>query len=55
MTFEIVGSNEANPIRGKISNESPIGRAFIGKSKGSKIEVNLPNGKKVEYKIISIR
>jgi transcription elongation factor GreA len=55
MTFEIVGSNEANPIQGKISNESPIGRAFIGKGKDSKVEVNLPNGKKVEYKIISIR
>ena len=54
MTFEIVGSNEADPTGGKISNESPIGQAFLGKKKGEKFSVDLPNGKKVDYKIIGI-
>lgn len=55
MTFEIVGSNEADPTGGKISNESPIGKAFLGKKKGEKFTVELPNGKKVDYKILSIK
>jgi len=55
MSFEIIGSNESDPTQGKISNESPIGKAFIGKRKGDKAQVILPNGKKIEYKIISIK
>lgn len=55
MTFEIVGSNEADPLGGKISNESPIGTAFLNKKKGEAFEVKLPNGKKVEYKILDIK
>ena len=55
MTFEIVGSNEADPLGGKISNESPIGKSFLGKKKDEKFMVALPNGKKVEYKILEIR
>lgn len=54
MTFHIVGSNEANPMKGKISNESPIGRAFLGKKKRDKFDVKLPNGRRVEYKILKI-
>lgn len=54
MKFEIVGSNEANPTEGKISNESPIGKSFLGKTKGDKVEVKLPNGKKNIYKILKI-
>jgi len=54
MKFEIVGSNEANPSEGKISNESPIGKSFLGKTKGDKVEVKLPNGKKNIYKILKI-
>ncbi|MEA1926504.1 MAG: transcription elongation factor GreA [Patescibacteria group bacterium] len=53
--FEIVGSNEADPIDGKISNESPIGKAFLGRKKGEKFKVKLPNGKKVIYKILHIK
>ncbi|MCL5017501.1 MAG: GreA/GreB family elongation factor, partial [Patescibacteria group bacterium] len=50
--FFIVGSNEANPAEGFISNESPLGSAFLGKKKGDVVLVHLPNGKKAEYKIL---
>ena len=53
MNFEIVGSNEANPEKGIISNESPIGKAFLDKKPGDIVSVNTPKGK-MEYKIISI-
>lgn len=55
MTFNIVGSNEADPLGGKISNESPIGKAFLGKKKDEEFVVTLPNGKKSTYKILSIK
>ena len=42
--YLIVGSTEADPIQGKISNESPIGRAILGKRVGEKIEVRAPSG-----------
>jgi transcription elongation factor GreA len=42
--FTIVGSAEANPIEGKISNESPVGLALLGKKAGDKIEVKTPAG-----------
>jgi len=42
--FHIVGANEADPINGKISHESPLGKAFLGKKKGDKILVNVPSG-----------
>lgn len=48
--FEIVGSTEANPETGKISNESPIGRALIGKKPGDEVEVEVPAGT-ITYKI----
>ncbi len=52
-TFQIVGSNESNPIEGKISNESPIGQAFMGHAVGDKVSVAVPSGTMV-YKIINI-
>ncbi|MBU1126158.1 MAG: transcription elongation factor GreA [Patescibacteria group bacterium] len=52
-TFEIVGSTEADPMQGKISNESPIGNAFLGKQVGDVVEVKVPSGDK-HYKILSI-
>ena len=55
MIFYIVGSNEADPTQGKISNESPIGRVFIGKKKGEEIKVTLPSKKKIVYKILSVK
>jgi transcription elongation factor GreA len=42
--YTIVGSTEANPVEGKISDESPVGRALMGKKKGEKIEVKTPSG-----------
>jgi len=51
--FEIVSFNEVDPSLGKISNESPMGQAFIGKSKGDKVEVETPRGK-ISYKITKI-
>jgi transcription elongation factor GreA len=53
-TFHIVGSNEADPVEGKISNESPIGKSFIGKKKGDSVEVVLANGKKLNYQILNV-
>ncbi len=55
MFFHIVGSNEADPLSGKISNESPIGKAFLGKEKDENFEVVLPNRKVVQYKILDIK
>ncbi len=51
--FRIVGSAEANPQEGKISNESPLGRAFLGRKIGEEIEINTPGGIN-KYKIIKI-
>lgn len=52
--YTIVGSAEADPYNGKISNESPVGRAFIGKHQGDEVEVQVPNGV-VIYKILDIK
>lgn len=51
--FEIVGSNEVDPAAGKISNESPLGQAFLGKGKGDKVEVTTPAAT-VKYEILSV-
>ena len=51
--FEIVGSNEVDPASGKISNESPLGQAFLGKGKGDKVEVTTPAAT-VKYEILSV-
>ncbi|MFA6512145.1 MAG: transcription elongation factor GreA [Patescibacteria group bacterium] len=44
-TYSIVGSNEADPTEGFISNESPLGQAFLGKKVGESIEIEVPKGK----------
>lgn len=54
MDFNIVGSNEANPSEMKISNESPMGKAFMGRKAGEKVEVETPRGK-VKYQILEVR
>ena len=51
--FQIVGSAEAKPAAGKISNESPVGRALLGKKKGEKVLVKVPAGD-FSYTIIEI-
>ena len=52
--YTIVGAQEANPLEGKISNESPLGSAFLGKAEGDKIDIQVPAGIQ-EYKIIKIK
>lgn len=52
--FQIVGSNEADPMSFKISNESPMGKSFMGKKKGDDVTVETPNGK-VSYKVLAIK
>ena len=52
--YMIVGSEEADPAAGKISNESPLGKAFLGKKAGEKVEVKTPGGAMV-YTIAEIR
>ena len=51
--FTIVGSAEAKPAEGRISNESPVGRALLGRKKGEKIVVKVPAGD-FTYKIVGI-
>lgn len=52
-TFKIVGSNEADPAAGLVSNESPLGDAFQGHSVGDHVEVQTPAGRTI-YTVISI-
>ena len=52
--YTIVSFNETDPITGKISNESPIGSAFLNKKKGDIVMVKTPKGE-IEYKILSIK
>lgn len=52
-TFALVGSEEADSVSGKISNESPLGQALLGKKKGDKVIVHAPKGE-VEYSIVAI-
>ena len=54
MEFAIVGSTEANSLKGKISNESPVGKALIGHKVGDTVEVETPAGV-FAYKILEIQ
>ncbi len=54
LEYTIVGSSEADPFNNRISNESPVGIAILGKAKGDKVEVNTPDGM-VSFKILSIQ
>ena len=53
LVYKIVGSTEANSLKGKISNESPVGRALLGKKVGDFVSVDTQVGT-VEYKVLSI-
>lgn len=52
--YSIVGAQEADPLVGKISNESPLGMAFMGKKRGDKVRAVVPAGVQ-EYKLIEVR
>ncbi|KKO55160.1 transcription elongation factor GreA [Paenibacillus sp. DMB20] len=54
MEYTIVGTAESDPLNNKISNESPVGKAIIGKAKGSVVDVNVPAGV-IQYKIVDIK
>ena len=51
--YTIVGTAESDPSNNKISNESPVGRAILGKKKGATVDVNVPAGV-IQYKIMDI-
>ena len=53
MSFTIVGSTEADPFNGKISNESEVGKHLLGKKKGDTVEIVVPDGI-INYKIVDI-
>ena len=53
MNFEIVGAQEADPSKGKISCESPLGKALLNKMKGDIIDVKLPR-REVRYKVLEV-
>ena len=52
--YSIVGSAEANPFEGKISNESPVGKALLGARVGEVVEVQVPDGTN-KFKVLDIR
>ena len=52
--YILVGSMEADPTANKISNESPVGQAILGKTKGTIVEVNVPAGL-LKYQILDIK
>ncbi len=52
-TVTIVGSTEADPFEGKISNDSPVGRALLGTKAGDEVEVDTPAGV-IKYKVLEI-
>ncbi|KIL34979.1 transcription elongation factor GreA [Cohnella kolymensis] len=54
MQYTIVGTAESDPLHNKISNESPVGRAILGKKKDTVVEVNVPAGI-IQYKIVDIK
>ena len=54
LDYKIVGSTEANSLKGKISNESPVGRALIGASVGDVVEVETQMGN-LKYKVLEIQ
>ncbi len=54
MVYKIVGNTEADSLNGKISNESPVGKALIGKKKGADVEVETPMGI-LKFKILDIK
>ena len=54
MEFTLVASDQVDPLKGKISYDSPIGKALLNRSKGENVEVNI-NGNIVNYKILEIK
>lgn len=53
-TFSLVGESEASPMEGRISNMSPLGRAFLGRKEGDVVKVEVPSGT-MEYTIVKVK
>ena len=53
-TYHLVGTNESSPREGKISHESPIGKALLGHKIGDVVKAKLPNGNTIEFEILAI-
>ena len=53
LTYQIVGSQEADPMNGAISEDSPFGKALLGKSEGDQVVVDAPAGR-IEYKLLKV-
>jgi transcription elongation factor GreA len=53
-TYQLVGSAEADPDENRLSNESPIGRAILGRKKGDMVDVVTPGGN-IKVKIVTIK
>jgi transcription elongation factor GreA len=53
-TYTIVGPVEADPMNGKVSDESPIGQALIGKKLGDKVTIKTPKGE-IDYKVVGLK
>ena len=53
-SYQVVGSQEADPMNGRISEESPFGKALLGKRVGDTVIVDAPAGN-IEYKVVSIQ
>ncbi len=53
LTFELVGSQEANPMKGRVSDDAPFGRAMVGRKVGERVTVDAPSGP-IEYEVIKI-
>ena len=53
-TYDITGSTEADIDAGRISDESPVGAALVGHKAGESVDVTLPNGSILEYKILAV-
>ncbi len=54
LEYKIVGSTEANSLKGKISNESPVGKALMGRKVGDKVDVDTQAGV-ISYKVLEIQ
>ena len=54
LKYTIVGSTEANPSENRLSNESPVGKALVGRKRNDTVKVTLPSGKNRELKITKI-
>ena len=54
LSYTIVGSTEANPAENRLSNESPVGKALVGRKKGESVTVVLPSGRQRELTVTKI-